>query len=79
VTTQAADVGFTAKSVVLSPTWKQQGAWLELEEQLYAPIKQSAVILTNRTTQQKDAQQFLEFVRSATGKQILEDFGYQAI
>ncbi|GAB3957506.1 molybdate ABC transporter substrate-binding protein [Spirosoma harenae] len=72
----AAEVGFTAKSVVLSPGLTKRGYWVDLPAKEYAPIAQGVVVL-KRTEQSKTAQQFLAFLGSPTARRILQKFGYQ--
>jgi molybdate transport system substrate-binding protein len=72
----AAEVGITAKSVVLDPNLKQRGHWVDLPPRGYAPIAQGVVVL-KRTQQTQAAQQFVQFLRSATARRILQQFGYQ--
>ena len=45
ITTQAVDVGFTSKSIVLTPSMKDTGKWGEVDPQSYEPIAQGVVIL----------------------------------
>ncbi len=73
--TGAADVCFTAKSVVLDPAMKGKGRWLDLPAG-YEPIAQGVVVL-QRTTQPKLAQQFITFLRSPVARRILQQFGYK--
>lgn len=77
ITTKAADLGFTAKSVVLAPHMKDQGKWIEIEKDSYEPIAQGAVILKHA---QKDhleaAQKFFDFLFSAKAGKIFEKYGY---
>lgn len=73
---QAAQIGFTAKSVVLSPQMKRQGRWIDLDTNSYTPIAQGVVLLKNKETQQAGAKQFHDFLFSATAKEILSNFGY---
>ena len=70
------DVGFTAKSVVLSPQMKNKGRWIEIDKSLYSPIKQGIVILKHGENNLY-AQKFIEFLLSDTGKKILKKYGYQ--
>ncbi|QKZ14999.1 molybdate ABC transporter substrate-binding protein [Spirosoma sp. KUDC1026] len=76
VLTGAAEVGITAKSVVLDPSLKQRGHWIDLPLRGYSPIAQGVVVL-KRTQQPKAAQQFIQFLRSATARRILLQFGYR--
>ena len=70
------DVGFTAKSVVLSPQMKNKGRWIEIDNSLYSPIKQGVVILRHGKNNLY-AQKFIEFLLSDTGKEILKKYGYK--
>ncbi len=45
ITTGAADIGFTAKSVVLASNMKDKGKWVEVEPQSYEPIAQGVIVL----------------------------------
>ena len=74
ITTGAAEVGFTAKSVVLSLELKNMGAWAGLDETLYSPIAQGAIVLDR--ARQDEAGKFLEFLFSAEAAQVLESLGY---
>lgn len=71
----AAEVGFTAKSVVLDPSLQQRGHWIDLPPAGYKPIAQGVVIL-KRTTQRKAAEQFVAFLRSPAARRIFQRFGY---
>lgn len=77
IATKAADVGFTAKSIVISDEMKGKGKWIELKQKDYPPIKQAAVLLKygqqNHTTASK---KFYDFLFSAKAKAIYKKFGY---
>lgn len=71
------DVGFTAKSVVLSPEMQGQGKWVDVPKSTYQPIAQGAVILNyGKEHHAKAAQQFYDFVYSAKARAIFERYGY---
>ncbi|GAB4022854.1 molybdate ABC transporter substrate-binding protein [Spirosoma koreense] len=72
----AAEVGFTAKSVVLDSSLKARGHWIELPTTGYKPIAQGVVVL-KRSNQRKAAEQFVLFLRSPVARRILQQFGYQ--
>jgi len=72
----AAEIGFTAKSTVLSPNMKGKGNWKDVDPDLYAPIEQGLVILKNRDIHLEEAKRFQEFLFSDKGKEILNKFGY---
>lgn len=74
---RAADAGFTAKSVVVSPEMKGQGKWIDLPRDAYQPIAQGIVILKHgQQNNPRLAQQFHDFVLSAKSRAILERYGY---
>lgn len=76
ITTMAAELGFTAKSVVLSPNIKGKGKWVEINENSYSPIEQGVVILKNGPSLIEDKELFFKFLFSGKGKNILNKFGY---
>ncbi|MDX1906419.1 MAG: molybdate ABC transporter substrate-binding protein [Bacteroidia bacterium] len=69
----AAEVGFTALSVVQSPEMQGKGRWIEVDSATYAPIWQGVVVLKRHPEQ---AQAFQDFLFSPEARQILESFGY---
>ncbi|QDK80241.1 molybdate ABC transporter substrate-binding protein [Spirosoma sp. KCTC 42546] len=75
ILTGAAEVGFTAKSVVLDPSLTKRGHWLDLPTTGYSPIAQGVVVL-KRTSLPKEARQFMAFLRSPAARRILQQFGY---
>ncbi len=76
IVSYAAEIGFTAKSVVLSQNQKGKGNWKEVNENLYTPIAQGVVVLKNRNIHKNEALQFQDFLFSVKGKEILNKFGY---
>ena len=76
ITSKAAEAGFTAKSVVLSPQMRDQGKWLDLDTGLHTPIAQGVVILKKQEPAPAAAQLFYDYLFSAAARQILLDFGY---
>jgi len=76
IISKAAEMGFTAKSVVLSPGMKGQGRWIEIDPNIYTPLAQGIVILDNQRGQLDQAQKFYDFLFSQKGKEILDKFGY---
>lgn len=74
---QAADAGFTAKSVVVSPEMKGKGKWIDLPKDAYQPIAQGVIVLKHgQQTNSHVAQQFFDFVLSTKSRAILERNGY---
>lgn len=73
----AADVAFTAKSVVLDPALKGKGKWMEVDHKQYSPIKQGMVLLRHAAENDLEtAQAFYSFLSSREGKIILKSYGY---
>ena len=72
----AAEVGFTAKSLMVAPEMRGRGYWVEIPQSAYKPIAQSAVLL-KRGASNPDAQKFLAFVYSPAGRRILKANGYR--
>lgn len=75
ITTQAAGIGFTSKSVLSAPHLENQGQWIEIPTEFYQTIEQGAVIL-QKENQHPSANGFLNFLQSPTAKKILNTFGY---
>lgn len=71
----AAEIGFTSKSVVLTPKLEKKGRWMNTGEASHYPIIQAAVLVSQKNAH-PDAQLFYDFLFSAKAKKILEDFGY---
>lgn len=76
ITTQSAELGFTAMSVVLSPEIKGQGQWVEIDRALYPPIEQGIVVIKQGGEREANALKFYDFLFSEKAHQILEAFGY---
>jgi len=77
IATQAADIGFTAKAIVISDEMKGKGKWIELNQHDYPPIKQAAVLLKYGTQNNAaEAKKFYDFLYSAKAKEIYKKFGY---
>lgn len=74
----AADVVFTARSVVEDPKLKNKGTWIPVKRSLYKPIVQGAVILkAARGSTLKAATAFYLFLFSEKGRSILKAYGYR--
>lgn len=77
IATQSADIGFTAKSIVVSKEMKDKGKWVELNAGDYPPIEQAAVLLKNaRGDHEAAARKFYNFLYSPTAKAIYKQSGY---
>lgn len=77
IATQAADIGFTAKSIILSNEMKGKGFWIDLNPTDYPPIKQAAVLLKyGQQTHPQESKKFYDFLFSIKAKVVLQKFGY---
>lgn len=77
VISQAAEVGFTAVSVVMAPTMERYKSWTLIDEASYSPIAQSAVVIDRKKGKNHpNGEAFLAFLSSEEGRKILTDFGY---
>lgn len=73
----AAAIGFTAKSVVLSPEMTNKGTWIELDATSYSPIAQGVVLLKKSAEQNfKEAEQFYKYLFSEKAKSVFKKYGY---
>jgi molybdate transport system substrate-binding protein len=73
----AAGLGFTAKSVVLSPEMKDKGYWIEIDTTSYSPIAQGVVLLKKSKEQNyKEAEQFYKYLFSEKAKSVFIKYGY---
>lgn len=77
VTSKAVDIGFMAKSIVLSPEMKNVGKWVEVDPKSYNTIDQAMVGLKNGSPEnQIAAKKFLRFMSSPKALEILKSSGY---
>jgi molybdate transport system substrate-binding protein len=74
IISKSVEIGFTSKSVVLSPKMSTKGNWVDIENTDYSAIAQGVVILNHNN--QEDAEKFYTFLSSANARRILENFGY---
>ena len=58
IISSAAEVGFTAKSVVLSPRVKVKGQWVSVNSKAYTPIKQGIILIKTSDEIKPKALQF---------------------
>lgn len=77
IATQAADIGFTAKAIVLSKEMTGKGVWINLNQNDYPPVKQAAVLLKyGKKMHPMESQKFYDFLFSTKAKEIFKKFGY---
>ena len=78
VDSKAADVGFSAKSIVVAPETAGKGKWVDVPEESYEPIAQGVVILKHGAeTQGEAARKFYGFLRSDKARAIFAKNGYK--
>ncbi len=78
INSSTADIGFTAKSVVMSPEMQGKGKWIEVDKKTYKPIAQGAILLkSSKKRNAKDAESFYNYLYSDKAKKIFTKYGYQ--
>lgn len=75
VATGNAELGFVALSSVLSPRLAEKGSRWDVPADLYAPIRQDAVLLRHGADNQ-GARAFLAYLQSDAARPLLARFGY---
>lgn len=77
IATQSADIGFTAKAIVVSGEMNGKGKWVDLNGNDYSAIEQSAALLKySQQHHEAEARKFYDFLYSAEAKAIYQKFGY---
>lgn len=78
VDSKAADVGFSAKSVVTAPEMAGKGKWIEVPSESYEPIAQGIVVLKHGSETNGDAaRKLFDFVMSEKARRIFAKSGYK--
>jgi len=78
VDSNAADVGFSAKSIVVAPEMAGKGKWVEVPAESYEPIAQGVVILKHGSEVNGEAaRKFYGFVLSEKARAIFAKNGYK--
>ena len=70
-----ADAGILALSLVLSPAMKDQGKYFEIQQELYPPLQQAAIILS-RSQHKELAERFMQFLKSDQIRALLKQYGF---
>ena len=78
VSTGNAEIGMVALSQVVEDGKIARGSGWIVPVNLHTPIRQDAVLLS-QAENNVAAREFLQFLRSTQGKQIIESFGYQTL
>lgn len=79
ITSKAAEIGFTAKSVIFTPHLKDKGRFIEIDSSAYKPLAQSAVILKSNPENSNHSKKFFDYLFSQKGQEILKNHGYKTI
>lgn len=75
---RAADLGITAKAVVMAPEMRDQGRWVDLPPESYRPIAQGVVVLkSGAKTPSEAAISLRDFTLSPRARAIFSRYGYQ--
>jgi molybdate transport system substrate-binding protein len=69
------ELGFVAYSQIREPGKSATGSFWLVPQTLYAPIRQDAALLT-RAEGNQGARRFLEFLRSAPARELIQAYGY---
>lgn len=78
VTTKSVDVGFMAKSIVVSPQMAGVGKYIELDKNSYNKIDQAMIIVKNSKNIDV-AKKFYDYMGSASAIAILKKHGYEIL
>ena len=69
-----AQAGILARSLAFSPEMQQGQIW-EIPEHMHPPIEQAAIVLKDARDKHL-AQEFIDFLKSPSGRQVLEKHGF---
>lgn len=74
----SADIGFTAKSLVLADEMKGKGVWVEIDSTKYDPLPQAAVMLTyGEKHNLKITHELYAYLFSNEAQEILAKYGFK--
>jgi molybdate transport system substrate-binding protein len=77
IVTGSADIGFTAKSIVLSPQNKDKGTWTDVDSALYSVIAQGVVVCRyGADNNPETSEKFVSFLFGSGARDIMKQFGY---
>ena len=71
-----AQAGLIALSLAMSPSMKDSGKYWELPSDSYPDLRQGAAVISSSKHKQA-AQAFLDYVSSAEGVSVLEEYGFR--
>jgi molybdate transport system substrate-binding protein len=67
--------GFVALAHAVAPTMQGKGKYWEVPADYYSPLAQGVVVIS-RSPHQKEAQQFLEHIKTKEAREILQKYGF---
>jgi molybdate transport system substrate-binding protein len=70
-----AQAGFIAVSLAISPAMKDLGKMWLIPAELHPPIEQAAVVVKS-SRKKEAAKAFLEYIKSAPGKAVMDKYGF---
>lgn len=70
-----AQAGFVALAHAIAPAMQGKGKYWEVPSDDYSPLAQGAVVISG-SSHKKQAEQFLEFIKSKRAKDILQKYGF---
>lgn len=76
ITSGEVSIGFTAKSLVLSPQYTEVGSWIEVDDRLYDPIPHQFLRLQKPGEPHPLSTTFEQFIKSQRVKDVLANFGF---
>ena len=70
-----AQAGFVALAHAIAPAMQGKGKYWEVPADYYAPLAQGVVVIS-RSSHKKEAEQFLEYIKSKPAKEVLQKYGF---
>jgi len=70
-----AQAGFVALADASAPAMRGKGKYWEIPQDYYPPLAQGAVVISN-SPHKKEAQQFLEYMKTKEGVETLRKYGF---
>ena len=70
-----AQAGFVALAHAIAPAMKGKGKYWEVPADYYAPLAQGVVAIS-RSSHKKEAQQFLDYLKTNAAKEVLQKYGF---
>jgi molybdate transport system substrate-binding protein len=75
IQTGNADIGVIALSLAIAPAMKAKGRYVEIPDGTYPAIQQACAVMKS-SKEKATARKFVEYVTSAEGQKLLQQFGF---